>query len=172
VTVRLALVLGVFAIVALTGDALGASSAGPKPSWRCVAGVCVGTSREAVEYRFAGYADRFGDKLSFSVRVPGGHLQLLFVKEVDAVSLDNATPVNHVTKVETCDPLFRLPDGVVKGTPIPFGKTWRGYRFGYGGEPYGPIWQKRVREGSKTLRVRLHILKGRVNCVGLSRPTG
>jgi hypothetical protein len=169
VNLRLAFMLVVFAALVLRTDL---AVAVPKPSWKCIQGVCVGTSREAVEYRFAGSADRFSGKLSFSVRVPGGRLWLTFFKQVDAVALDNVTPVKYVTKVETCDPLFRLPDGVMKGMRIPFGKRWRGYTFGYGGEPYGPIWQKRVRVGSKTFRVRLHIVKARVNCIGLSRATG
>ncbi len=156
--------------LAMAVQATAAASAEPQPSWSCISGICVGTSREAIEYRFAGHADRFSDKLSFSVRVPGGEVWLLFVKQVDSIALDNATPVNYVTKVLTCDPILRLPDGVRMGTRIPFGKTWRGYKFGYGGEPYGPMWQKRVRVRGKTVRVRLYMLKGRVDCVELARP--
>lgn len=158
---------GVIVVIVALGLPLTASAA-PQPAWKCLSAVCVGTSRAEIEYRF-GRSDK---RLYFSVKVPGGRVWLAFFKEVDAVALDHVTAVNRVTKVETCDPIFRLPDGVVKGTMIPFGKRWHGYKFGYGGEPYGPIWQKWVRVGSMTVRVRLSIEKARVTCVGLSRISG
>jgi hypothetical protein len=153
------------------------ASTAPKADWKCIAGICVGTSRAEIGYRF----NRYGGpetSLWWRVRVGGGRVFMTFFKEVDAVALDNITRTNFVTKVETCDPIVRLPDGVTIGTKIPFGNWWRGYKFGYGGDPYGPIWQKRIHVGSRTIRVRLIIEKGRVVCVSLSRlwpgfdPTG
>jgi hypothetical protein len=122
------------------------ASTAPKADWKCIAGICVGTSRAEIGYRF----NRYGGpetSLWWRVRVGGGRVFMTFFKEVDAVALDNITRTNFVTKVETCD-------------------------------PYGPIWQKRIHVGSRTIRVRLIIEKGRVVCVSLSRlwpgfdPTG
>jgi len=148
------------------------ASAASKPSWKCVSGVCLGMSREATEHRFGAGDPR---NLYFSVNVPGGRLWLSFFKEVDRVALDDATRLNYVSQIQTCDRLFRLPDGVVQGTRIPVGKTWRGYKLVANGSefhPTAPVWEKRLQVGAKKIRVRLHVEKSRVKCLGLSRVFG
>jgi len=71
--------------------------------------------------------------------------------------------------------IFRLPDSVASGTKVPAGKTWRGYRFVAPGSEFNPlaaVWEKRVLVAAKKFRIRLHVEKGRVKCLGLSRVFG
>jgi len=151
---------------------LTATGATPKPSWRCIAGICLGHSRIALDYQ---YGVRAPDIPSRTIRVPGGRVWACFWRCTNAVTEDGFTyyggtqrPANRLLTVGTCSPIFRLPDGTIKGTTIPFGKRWNGYRrITLEGGQFG--WEKAVRRGQSKMRVTLSVTQGRVQCVYLER---
>ena len=76
-------------------------------------------------------------------------------------------PANRVLNVNTCSPVFRLPDGTTSGTSIPFGKRWNGYeRVTLEGLRFG--WQRSFAADGKD---EGHTRSGqrRVECVWLER---
>jgi hypothetical protein len=80
-------------------------------------------------------------------------------------------PADRVPTVGTCDPIFRLPDGVTLGTAIPFGKRWHGYKgITYYLEGGGFGWEKVVRPKGIPTKVLLSMNRGRVQCVDLEQP--
>jgi hypothetical protein len=140
------------------------------PSWVCIKGLCIGHSRDRIDYRYG--PNWNGGRLSRSLKVPGGSVGVAFYRELvlDYVALDNVKPTNHVTGVGTCDPVFRLPDGVELGTRIPFGRYWKGYKRVNLFEPGPrPGWRRFVTVGGKKVRVTLDIDQGRVRCVSIAR---
>lgn len=151
---------------------ISAGSATPKPSWRCIAGICVGQSRGAITYKYGVVVD---DIPSREIRVPGGRVSACFWRCQGAVTEDGFTyyggtmrPAKRVLTVSTCSPIFRLPDGTILGTSIPFGKQWNGYRRIVLSEP-GPRagWEKIVQTGVGRVRVVLDPTEGRVRCAYL-----
>ena len=169
----------VAALLAITGSLvatlalpLTAESASPKPSWRCIAGICLFESREAIAYKYGGIVD---DIPSRTIRVPGGQVWACFWRCQGAVTEDGFTyyggkqrPANRLLTVSTCDPIFRLPDGTTYGTFIPYGDRWHGYRRIALFEPGPrPGWEKIVRSGLTKIRVVLDVTRGRVRCVYL-----
>ena len=113
--------------VPLSGDA-----ASPKPSWTCISGICLGNSRDALDYRFGTVAP---DLPSREIHVQGGRVRACFWRCTDAVTEDGFThyggtqrPANNALTVSTCDRVVRLPDRVSVGQRIPFGTRWNGYR--------------------------------------------
>jgi hypothetical protein len=163
----LATVVSVLACLALPVTAQGAS---PKASWRCIAGICLWESRDQINYDYGVAAD---DIPSRTLHVPGGRVWACSWRCNDAVTEDGFTyyggtqrPANRLLNVSTCDPIFRLPDGVAAGTRIPFRDRWNGYhRRLFEGGAIG--WQKTVRSGRTQINVSLQMNKGRVYCVSL-----
>lgn len=171
-----ALIACLVAITLSVAPALAESSSrsgpGQKPSWRCIAGVCLGHTRAAIAYRFGGIVDEVPSR---GFRVRGGHVSVCFYRCFGAVSEDHFTahggtvrPGNRVFTLYTCDPIFELPDGTAWGTRIPFGQRWNGYRRTVLYEPGPrPGWAKTVSK-AKT-RVVLDISQGSVSCVSLEQ---
>jgi hypothetical protein len=149
-----------------------------KPSWKCVAAICLGQSRASIVYRYGGIVD---DTPSRVIQVPGGKVRACFWRCQGWVTEDGFSyyggslkPDNRVLGLETQDPTFRLPDGVRLGTYIPFGKRWNGYHAITLGEPGPrPGWEKTVRVGTTRIRVVLDVTQGRVEMIDLeiARPT-
>jgi hypothetical protein len=149
-----------------------ASSASPPPSWKCIAGVCLGQSRAALDYRYGTTASNIPSRM---IRVPGGRVWACFWRCTNAVTEDGFTyyggtfrPANRLLTVSTCNPIFRLPDGTTPGTLIPFGKRWKGYRRVWmEGGVFG--WEKILKQGELRTRVTLGVNRGRVQCAYLER---
>jgi len=147
-----------------------AQGASPKPSWRCIAGVCLWESRQAIDYD---YGVRPTDIPSRTIRVPGGKVWACYWRCTDAETEDGFTyyggtqrPANRLLTVSTCDPIFRLPDGTTHGTRIPYGTRWNGYhQRRFEGGVIG--WEKTVRSGHTKVNVSLLMDKARVDCVYL-----
>jgi hypothetical protein len=77
-------------------------------------------------------------------------------------------PANRLLAVGTCDPIVELPDGASRGTIIPSGQRWRGYRrIWLEGGVVG--WEKFVRSGDTRTEVTLSVMRGRIQCVYLQR---
>lgn len=148
------------------------ATAPPNPSWTCIAGVCLGHGRLALDYRFGAAPE---DIPSRDIRRPGGKVWACFWRCSDAVTEDGFTfyggtirPANNLLTVGTCNPIVKLPDGVGIGTKIPFGKSWQGYRsIRMEGFAFG--WEKRLRVGGKKVVVTLNMDRGRVRCIYLER---
>jgi hypothetical protein len=153
---------------------LNASGAAPKPSWRCIAGICLGHSRAALDYTYGVVAT---DIPSRTIRVPGGRVWACFWRCTNAVTEDGFTyyggtqrPANRLLTVSTCHPIFRLPDGTTRGRYIPFRKRWNGYRrIRLEGFQFG--WTRIVQRGEMKVRVTLSVTGGRVQCVYLEQAT-
>jgi hypothetical protein len=78
-------------------------------------------------------------------------------------------PANRLLSVNTCSPIFALPDGVTFGTAIPFGRRWHGYRrIWLEGGAFG--WERIAWERGTRTRVTLTTNRGRVQCVNLEKP--
>ena len=165
-----------YALLGLVATALTAPLDGagaiPKPSWTCIAGICLGHSRAALDYRFGTVAP---DLPSRQISVRGGRVWACFWRCTDAVTEDGFTyyggtvyPADRVLTVSTCNPVARLPDGTSIGTKVPFGARWRGYRrIRMEGFAFG--WEKRVSVGTQIVIVTLHMQQARVRCVYLER---
>ncbi len=159
-----------------SGNATAAPSeatAPPAKSWKCLAGVCLGNSREALSYRHGLPVD--WGKPSEDIAVKGGNLHACFWRCWDAVTEDGfeyyggtARAGNSVLAVQTCDPIFQLPDKTKIGTRIPFGERWNGYRRILR-EGHQFAWEKYVRVGTSRVHVVLPVDQGRVVCVTLER---
>ena len=168
---------GVALAVAILVLPFSAAAATPKPSWSCIQRLCVGQSRELIDYRYGkdwreGLYRTITVPKGRTITVPKGKVTIYFYKEyvLDYVALDNVKDYGRVTGLASCDPNFELPDGVALGTKIPFGKTWNGYKRVALYEPGPrPGWRKFVRVGKAGLRVTLDIDRGRVTCVSIAR---
>ena len=165
-------VIATVSLAAALGVPLNASGAAPKPSWTCIAGICLGQSRAALDYNHGVAA---ADIPSRTIRVPGGRVWACFWRCTNAVTEDGFTyyggtrrPANRLLTVSSCGPIFRLPDGTTMGRKIPFGKHWNGYRR-ITLEGSQPGWRKVVRRGSAKIRVTLSVTRGRVQCAYLER---
>ena len=172
-TTTLLATVGAAAALALP---ISASAANPKPSWRCIAGVCLGESRAKLAYEHSqlGLPD---DKPSGRVKVSGGYVNFCFYHCLGSVYEDNVTynggkdrPSNRVLQVSTWFPIFALPDGVRLGTVIPFGNWWRGYKRTTLSEPLRVAWHKTVGHGRTRIGVWLAVDHGRVSEVVLELP--
>ena len=166
---RRSLILILAAALALP---MAASASTPKPSWRCIAGVCLGQSRGAITYKYGVVVDQLPSR---GIRVPGGRVWACFWRCQGSVTEDGFTyyggtmrPANRLLTISTCDSIFLLPDGTTLGTNIPFGKLWNGYRRIVLYEP-GPRagWEKVVQTGVGKVRVVLDPSQGRVSCAYL-----
>ena len=166
-TIVVAALLAVVLVLPSTG-----AGASPKPSWRCIAGVCLGHTRAALDYR---YGVRAPDIPSRTIRVQRGRIWACFWRCTNAVTEDGFTyyggtqrPANRLLTVSTCSSNFRLPDGTTRRTAIPFGKRWRDYRrIRLEGGGFG--WEKVVRSGTTRTRVTLSVIQGDVQCVYLEQ---
>src|SRR5262245_19243982 len=65
-----------------------AASATPSASWRCIAGICLGHSRTALDYRYGIAQPGIPSR---TLRVPGGHVWACFYRCTDSVTEDNFT---------------------------------------------------------------------------------
>ena len=144
----------------------------PKPSWTCIAGVCLGHSRAALDDRYGPSAP---DIPSRTVRVQGGRIWACFWRCTNAVTEDGFTyfggtmrPTNRLLTVSTCSRIVRLPDGTEPGTRTPLGNRWNGYRrITREGGQVG--WERLVSRGANETKVTLSVVGGRVRCVYLER---
>lgn len=170
---RVLVVLAVATLAAVSSTALATPTTVPiKPSWRCIAGVCLGNSRASIVYRFGGIVD---NRPSVTIQVPGGKVWACYWRCQGAVTEDGFTywggtarPANRVMTVSTCNPIVQLPDGVRVGTRIPFGDRWHGYKRIDLYEPGPrPGWERYVLQGAKRTRVVLDPQRGRVLCLYL-----
>src|SRR5205823_3745299 len=107
------------------------TAAATRPSWRCIAGICLWESRETIVHKYGGFVN---DIPSRTIRVPRGRVWACFWRCTNAVTEDGFTyyggterPANRLLTVSSCDAVFRLPDGTVHGTPTPPGARWKGY---------------------------------------------
>jgi len=149
-------------LVAMTAGVTNASSTAVKPSWKCISGVCLGTTVAAMNYRYgAGWAESSGDGVvGGEIKVSDGH-----VYATNTGDLCRAT--KRITRISTSDPIVRLPDGVQMGTKIPFGRTRRGYTYFTHGD-FNSAWRKRVVVNRVRVEVMLFMTRGRVTSVGLN----
>lgn len=171
-----AALLAVSALVTL-GLVTAAPATGATPSaasWRCIAGICLGHSRTALDYRYGRAA---ADIPSRSLSVQGGRVWACFWRCTNAVTEDgftyyggSARPAERLLTVGTCSPIVRLPDGVTVGTEIPFGRRWHGYRrINYlEGGLFG--WERVAWHRGTRTKVTLTVNRGRVQCVTLEQP--
>jgi hypothetical protein len=167
VAVVLATVVSFLTLVALP---VAAQSANPKPSWRCITGICLWESRQAIDYEYGIKASNIPPARSASPADKSGRA---FWRCTDAVTEDGFTyyggtqrPANRLLTVSTCDPIFRLPDGTVHGTRIPYRDRWNGYnQRRFEGGVIG--WEKTVHTGRTKINVSLLVNQGRVDCVYL-----
>ncbi len=167
VTVVLATVVSFLTLVALP---VAAQSASPKPSWRCIAAICLWESRDQINYDYGVAANNIPSR---KIRVRGGQVWACFWRCTNAVTEDGFTyyggtqrPANRLLTVSTCDPIFSLPDGTASGTRIPYGDRWNGYRKRlFEGGVIG--WEKTVRSGRTKIQVSLEMDNGRVRCAHL-----
>jgi hypothetical protein len=142
--------------LALPVAAIAAPEAAPKPSWKCIRGLCIGTTVKAMNERYGpGWATSYDGAVSAGIKVPGGRV---YVTNVG----DFCRATKRITTISTSDPIVRLPDGVRIGTKIPSKAKWRGYTH------VKSAWRKRLSVKGEKVEVRLEAFKGRVTGVRLT----
>lgn len=154
--------LASLALVVTATRETGAASAAPKPNWKCISGVCLGTTVAAMYYRYgADSAQQSGGEgvVYWEIGVPGGRVGATNPGDMCRAS-------KRITRIGTGDPIVTLPDGVQIGTKIPFGKTWRGYTYFTHGD-FNSAWRKRIVVNKTKIEVVLDMTRGRVTGVGL-----